>query len=149
MRELLRKTVLKWVAFFVNEFPYLPVMGKLRLFQSARTTHRCLTGLASVTNSAVSVAESKSQPPMRSRVPSKIWFLADLFWEPKELLPELQKICDVAVTDLNPATKVAASREKAMELVDRVQRDIRPDVILLYAREGLLSSPLFDLLRTK
>ena len=146
MRQRVRGIVLKFSTWLSRRLPQHPLMARLRLFQSARLTRRYLTGLsrADLAGTAVPRPAAQGRP-----APRTIWFLADLYWERDELIPELAKIGAVTVTDLSALRHEPTPREQAVRLVEQAGADLRPDLIVVYAREGFLSTALFDLLRTK
>jgi hypothetical protein len=106
------------------------------------------------------VEVSAAPPPEPRTIPRKtglplrkIAFIADVMWEANELLPELAKIGAVETLNLRPALRKAAP-ENAAQVVARTVaefithwRGLPPDVVLLYARGGLLSEEVFALIR--
>ncbi|MEI9998383.1 MAG: hypothetical protein WDO13_04065 [Verrucomicrobiota bacterium] len=117
--------------------------------RSLRTARRYLTNLCRLDPRTQSAAGPLVSPPNRNRFPANIWLITELTWEPYELIPEMEKIGRVFTTDLSPARQGAATRTKVAELVDQARPDMRPDLIWLYAREGLLSEDIFRVLRNK
>jgi hypothetical protein len=148
MRQRLRGIVLKIAGWLSRRLPHHPLMARLRLFQGARLTRRYLTNLCRSDLSAVHLPDGTRPRPARA-VPETIWLIADLYWEPDELIPELAKIGAVTTTDLSSLRHEPTPREQVVELVRRAGADLQPGLILLYAREGFLSEALFDLLRGK
>ncbi len=146
MKAAILKAVRKTIKATQSQAPHWPFFGKRGLFNTARTTRRYLSSIAA-TSAGATTGQPASPAPKRGGVPRKIWFLADLAWEPGELIPELQKICEVVVTDLHAANASSQPREHAAEITRQAVAGVAPDLILLYAREGLLSQPLFDILR--
>jgi hypothetical protein len=137
------KRLLKWAE---TTLPQAKIASNLRVFQSLRLTHRYLRHL-----SQRPPVQSASPPKPRSgkNIPKKIWFISDLQWEQKEMIPELKKIGEVRVTNLNCVTGRNVCREEVFQYVESNSKEESPDLIVLYAREGLLSEPLFALLRKK
>ncbi len=104
--------------------------------------------------------ESSAKPPVAPPAPQKtgmplkkILFIADIMWEANELIPELEKICEVETLDLRPVLR-DVSPENAPQIVARTVegfissgRNRPPDAILFYARGGLLSEEVFSLIR--
>ena len=119
--------------------------AKLGLLRGARLTDRYLSCLTTGSN----VAENASTPTPRQKIPRLLWLIADIQWERDELIPELQKICEVRVTDLGAMTVQSDPRTAVSRLVESEGKNLEPDLILLYAREGLLSAGLFEYLRSK
>ncbi len=84
-----------------------------------------------------------------------ILFIADCMWEQNDLVPELRKIAQVTVLDLHPGLKECAPEAEKGCVAARVQafaeaaKSLEPDVILFYARPGLLSEEVFETLRRR
>jgi hypothetical protein len=114
------------------------------------------------------VAELLRNPaaPAASAVPPKrvstsgllrqILIIADCMWEKSELQPELERICRTHLLDLRPwlnrTSHTAAPAETVATAVRDFARDDTkdsPDVILFYARPGLLSEEVFHVLHQR
>jgi len=145
MRQMLRHFLRGWADFLRDRLPHWPIMAWFGLFHSARSTRRFLTGICAGTLGAGMPVAA----PKRRRDPARIWFLADVFWEQDELIPELQKIGETVVTDFSSFRGEPTPREEIVRIVEQASEKIEADLILLYAREGFLSDGLFQLLRTK
>jgi hypothetical protein len=85
-----------------------------------------------------------------------MFFISDIMWEGRELVPELGKICELRTLNLRPRLSTLPSSEVLPDIVNRVLREFiaietgyEPDVILFYARASLLSDEAFDLLRRR
>ena len=146
MLEHLRKLIKALLRQGAQAIVRSPLAARLGLLQSLRLTHRFLAHVAVATPAAIE--PEKIQRPS-SRLPRLIWFIADVQWEKHELIPELKKIGEIDVTDLSPAIDGGICREQIVRLVESESATIQPDLIVLYAREGLLSAELFELLRQK
>jgi Glycosyl transferases group 1 len=103
-------------------------------------------------------SEKPVAPPVKPRLALRsavrtILVIADCMWEQNELVPDLQRQWSVSLLDLNPELRkpsALSDAEKSFRAVESfigASRDLRPDVILLYARSTLLSDELFDALR--
>jgi hypothetical protein len=147
MRQFFRKVILDSVRYVWNRLPYLPIMSWLNIFAGLRTARRYLTHLCRLDPCSVPTTGALVTPPNRNRYPSRIWLITELTWEPEELIPEMKKIGQLFTTDLCPARQGAETRAKVVELLDRAKPDMQPDLIWLYAREGLLSEDVFRVLR--
>jgi len=86
----------------------------------------------------------------------KILFIGDIQWEDDELLPELRNICAVDALNLRPhLQKTPGSASPSSEVCKAVgdfieaNTKLEPDVILFYARSGLLSREVFERLRAR
>ena len=98
-------------------------------------------------------------PPRRLSTSGKlrqILLIADCMWEKSELLPELERISQTHLLDLRPGLKKSSPTASPAETVTTAVRDfardnaqVSPDVILFYARPGLLSDEVFELLRQR
>ncbi len=137
----------------------LLLRGKIRdlwvVRQSLRLEQKCLSTM--VATSAKALPQPTSRPLSNSAPLRKIVFIADIMWEANDLVPELEKICPVEVLNLRPALRAAAeSGESEPAIVTRTlqgfltaSREREPDVVLFYARGGLLSEEVFALLRSQ
>jgi len=99
---------------------------------------------------AVTLAFKRGEPLRQ------ILLIADIMWEANDLVPELANICPTVAFDLHPHLRKNAGRvpePQVMVLAVRgfmeEQKALEPDVILFYARPGLLSEEVFDLLRRR
>ena len=86
----------------------------------------------------------------------QILLIADCMWEQNQLVPELSRLAETRVLDLRSLLKKApANRPLAATVTGAVRNlaisDVKaaPDVILLYARSGLLSDEVFHVLRQR
>lgn len=85
-----------------------------------------------------------------------ILLIADCMWEKNDLVPELARIAPTQLLDLRPRLKVTAPAPHQADLVAETVRAFTSDstkatpaVILFYARPGLLSDEVFQLLRKR
>lgn len=85
-----------------------------------------------------------------------ILLIADCMWEQNDLVPEFQKIAPTQLLNLRPLLKgtgpgphQAAVVAEAVRAHSRDTAQPTPDVILFYARPGLLSDEVFHLLRQR
>ncbi len=103
------------------------------------------------------LAEAIAVPPVTRAVGAleRVLFIGDCMWEPNELFPELRKICELNVLDLNPALSDAGEgnpREATLRAIEKYiddEKRLEPDAILFYARPALLSSEVFDVMRQR
>ena len=144
MKEKIRALALQLADWAASRLPYYPLMGRLGVFRGARATRRYLAGLFG--SNPVPQPAPRSKPPLAGS-PKCIWYIADVYWEGLELIPELKKICPVHVIDLRSVATLPNSRDAVLELVRRSHGPTPPDLIILYARESLLSEALFLHLR--
>lgn len=86
----------------------------------------------------------------------QILIIADCMWEKSELLPELERISQTHLLDLRPWLQKSSANTSPAETVTTTVREfardgarVSPDVILFYARPGLLSGEVFQLLRQR
>jgi hypothetical protein len=84
----------------------------------------------------------------------QILLISNCQWEQNELVPELARIADTRLLNLNPALKSApdgpqgrAAVTEAVRQFAQTNPSLRPDVILFYLRSDLLSDEVFDVLR--
>ena len=137
----------------------LILRGKIRDLwvarQSLRLEQMCLRKM--VATSAKTLPQPTSRPLSKGTPLRKIVFIADIMWEANDLVPELEKICPVEVLDLRPDLRAAAeSGEGEPTIIARSLREFfgnsrerEPDLVLFYARGGLLSEEVFALLRSQ
>jgi hypothetical protein len=83
----------------------------------------------------------------------RILFIGDCMWEQEQLFPEIRKICELEVLDLNPALKTCIDPSETVvaairELASRTHAP-EPDLILFYARPSLLSEEAFSVIRQR
>ncbi len=97
---------------------------------------------------AVPPAPKKTGMPLK-----KLVFIADIMWEANELIPELQKICEVEILNLRPLLRDVAPENLPAAVVQNVVQFISdqptPDAVLFYARGSLLSAEVFSLIRKR
>lgn len=101
-------------------------------------------------------APPQSRPlPVAKKPLNSILFIADILWEDKELIPELEKIAPVEVLNLrthfkNDPKYSHASDEVVQILRDFIDKHDTPNFscVFLYLRSGLLSTALFELIRS-
>ena len=92
--------------------------------------------------------ETKSGAPLR-----RILLIADVMWETNELVPDLERICQVVVHDVRPMIRGKSPKESQECIVRSMASFVQqashqePDLILLYLRGNLLSDELFALMR--
>jgi hypothetical protein len=97
------------------------------------------------------VSALKRGDPMR-----RVLFISDVQWELNELVPELEKICPVETINLHPRLQKPprdrlpseVARQAVQEFIQS-HSSCEPDLILLYARSGLLSEALFEAVRRR
>lgn len=88
------------------------------------------------------------RPPLR-----KLLFIADILWEGRELVPELEKLCRVETLDLRPVLRPLGEGEtagavvRALEAFLREPRTEGADAVLFYLAGRHLSPEAFALLR--
>jgi hypothetical protein len=131
--------------------------GPLLSWWSGRKTkvveNICLENMARVAASPVVPAPAAVHHPAYSAVPRKILLIADVMWEMNELVPELERICQVEVCDLSPVLRTIHSEDAAPHVAAAVGkflgelRAANPDLVLFYLRGKLLSEEVFSLLR--
>ena len=144
MRKTLSKLVLRG-----------PVLDKWVLRRSRQIEEAYLRSLSTERRSAPVPPQDPPLPAMvrRSGKLETILFIGDCMWEQNELFPEWRKFASVQVLDLRPMLKQqpeAPPGEVAARVIEefiRTPRSWEPDVILFYARPGLLSDAAFDLIR--
>jgi hypothetical protein len=109
------------------------------------------------------VARSRSRPINKAtglptqREPRRLLFISDVRWECAELVPELEKICPVTTLNLQPHLSARMNGQPApAQIVARTiedylsaHRTYEPDLVLFYARSGLLSEEVFGFLRRR
>lgn len=110
---------------------------------------------------ALKQEDAGSAPPPRATTSTanaplrRILFIADCMWELNDLVPELQRIAEVSVLDLRPALSSDPGSGTGPEVVLSTIRDYaaqslpEPDVVFLYARPGLLSEEVFEVVRKR
>lgn len=83
----------------------------------------------------------------------RILLIADVMWEANELVPDLERICEVVVHDVRPLIK-GKSVEESKECITRSLSQLAqqkgqpsPDLIFLYLRGNLLTEELFAVIR--
>lgn len=98
----------------------------------------------------------KTSPRMARGPIRSVLYIADITWEDRSLLPELEKICAVHTLNLRPALLSEPRRSGRARAVTSTIRtfaadrpDVAPDLIIFYARPQLLSEEVFDLLRRR
>ncbi len=146
MLEHLRKFIKYLFKWGESTIPRTRIAARLGLLGSLRLTHRFLQRVSTAP------PPGPKDPPRSGptdKIPKLIWFISDVEWEKFELIPEFKKFTQVHVTDLHPVVRGNICREDVFRVVEADLKNVTPDLIFLYAREGLLSQPLFDLLRTK
>lgn len=83
----------------------------------------------------------------------RVAFICDNMWERSEILPELSKICEVSFIDLHPHLDISGKRMNSDIVREVIRKNLKecnnnePDIIILYARSGLLSEELFSIIR--
>ena len=102
--------------------------------------------------------------PAQERLPAlapksrlrQLLFISDIMWEGKELVPELEKICQVETLNLQPILQRAGNAISPRDTVVGALRDFaathssyEPDAVFFYARSALLSEEAFHLLRQR
>jgi len=81
--------------------------------------------------------------------------IADVMWETNELVPELERICEVMVHDVRPVLGKIPPADAPLRIAASVGEFLadsgakEPDAILIYLRGNLLSEELFDLIRKR
>ena len=130
---------------------------ELRASRNARKVRHveeiCLRQMVRVSQSTTPVpspARLSKGSPLRRMV-----IISDVMWERNELVPELERICEVVVHDVQAVLKDIDRQNAPHRIVQSVQRfltscgDKEPDVVLLYLRGNLLSDELFTLIRNR
>ena len=106
----------------------------------------------------VSAAPTVAKPALRTLYGTplrRMLIIADVMWECNELVPELNRICEVIVCDVRPVLKGIDLQNAPGTIVQSVDKYIasyagnEPDLILLYLRGNLLSEGLFELIRKR
>jgi hypothetical protein len=119
--------------------------------RSRQLDHAYLRQITSIQNLR-SPAPSHSPETSKSAL-RRILFIGDCMWEQEQLFPEIRKICDLEVLDLNPTLKSCGEPQAAVvaairELASRSHAP-EPDIILFYARPSLLSEEAFSVIRKR
>jgi len=86
----------------------------------------------------------------------QILLIANCQYEKRDLLPELERIAETRLLDLNPALNATPEGPQARRAVteavrqfSEANRALSPDVILFYLRPASLSDEVFDVLRSR
>lgn len=83
----------------------------------------------------------------------RILFIGDCMWEESQLFPEIRKICQLEVLNLNPFLAGAIDPKiavvSALSTCDAGRNATEPDLILFYLRPSLLSEEAFSIIRRK
>ena len=82
----------------------------------------------------------------------RLLVIADVMWEAKDLIPQLERIAPVDLLDLRPALRRPENKLSPPETVVCAVREFNapePDAILFYARGSLLSDEAFQLIRQR
>ncbi len=106
-----------------------------------------------------------SREPLPSLVPVRLkhgrpianfTLIGDFLWEADELVPELQRFLEVQTCNLRPVLRDAPRDEDPAVTTVRAVREfladstlVEPDILMLYARPGLLSDEVFSVLRAR
>lgn len=113
----------------------------------------CLENMARVALHSAHDGPALSRNPARIGAPRKLLLIADVMWEKNEMVPELERICQVEVCDLRPVLRSAPFDNAAPHVAAAVgkflvePRTAGADAVLLYLRGKLLSEEVFSLLR--
>lgn len=94
----------------------------------------------------------KTVPALKPSVAERVLFVCANMWEQRELLPELQKLCDVDFLDVNPFRRAGRfEREDRLDLARLLPSlsDKRYDAAIVYVNSALLSGKLLGEIRAR
>jgi hypothetical protein len=96
-------------------------------------------------------------PPAQPKAPKpdlrNLLFICCNMWEKRELLPELQKICEVTFVDISPETVVNGVGSSSADWYPKVEprlkalKSQRFDAVVIYLNGALLCEEVLDLVR--
>lgn len=145
--------MIKFIRHFIRA---LVPRGLWEAMRAKRNHHRVLEVekicLAEMVCASSTVESTGFVSPVRTAPLRSMLLIADVMWEMNELVPELQRICEVNIHDVRPALRSnpdECAKEKVLHSIAGYldENSVQPDVILLYLRGNLLTESLFDTLR--
>jgi len=126
--------------------------GRWRARRKARRAEQAFLGKLTPSRPADLLAAERVVPAKGDSL-RRLLFIADPMWERDELLPELERICEVDLLDVGPALRTGNSGSiLESERVARLVSDSEfadPDLIFVYLRPLVMGEEFFEALRRR